>query len=243
MIEIRTEGLVKEYRGRCVVNDVSIHLNQGEVIGLLGPNGAGKTTTFYMIVGLVRPKSGTVYLNGNDVTQLPMYKRARLGLGYLPQEPSIFKKLSVEENLKLLLEIVQPIEPDMFDTRINELIMELGLNHVRHSKGFQLSGGEKRRVEIARALSLNPSFILLDEPFAGVDPIAVSEIQAIINKLKDQGIGIIITDHNVQETLAITDRSYIIHEGKILFTGNPQEISESEIAKKYYLGQGFQLNK
>ncbi|MGC6367034.1 MAG: LPS export ABC transporter ATP-binding protein [Candidatus Marinamargulisbacteria bacterium] len=243
MNEIKTQGLVKDYRGRCVVNEVSLNVAQGEVIGLLGPNGAGKTTTFYMIVGLVRPKAGKVFLNGADVTDLPMYKRARRGLGYLPQEPSIFKKLTVEENLRLLLEIVQPIDPDQFDTRINELLTELGLNHVRESKGFQLSGGEKRRVEIARSLSLNPSFILLDEPFAGVDPIAVSEIQEIIKKLKNQGIGIIITDHNVQETLAITDRSYIIHEGKILFTGNPEEISNSEVAKKYYLGQGFQLNK
>ena len=172
-----------------------------------------------------------------------MYKRARRGLGYLPQEPSIFKKLTVEENLRLLLEIVQPIDPDQFDTRINELLTELGLNHVRESKGFQLSGGEKRRVEIARSLSLNPSFILLDEPFAGVDPIAVSEIQEIIKKLKTQGIGIIITDHNVQETLAITDRSYIIHEGKILFTGNPEEISKVKLQKNIILDKGFQLNK
>ena len=222
MNEIKTQGLVKDYRGRCVVNEVSLNVAQGEVIGLLGPNGAGKTTTFYMIVGLVRPKAGKVFLNGADVTDLPMYKRARRGLGYLPQEPSIFKKLTVEENLRLLLEIVQPIDPDQFDTRINELLTELGLNHVRESKGFQLSGGEKRRVEIARSLSLNPSFILLDEPFAGVDPIAVSEIQEIIKKLKTQGIGIIITDHNVQETLAITDRSYIIHEGKILLDGKPR---------------------
>lgn len=240
-MQIKTEDLVKEYRGRRVVNGVSLHVNEGEIIGLLGPNGAGKTTTFYMIVGLVRPKQGKVFLDDQDITTLPMYKRARLGLGYLPQEPSIFKKLSVEDNLRLLLEIVQPIPPDQFETRINELIIDLGLNHVRKSKGLQLSGGEKRRVEIARALSLNPSFILLDEPFAGVDPIAVSEIQEIIIKLKKKKIGIIITDHNVRETLAITDRSYIIHQGEILFTGNPAEIAKSEIAKKYYLGKEFEL--
>ncbi len=240
-MQIKTEDLVKEYRGRRVVNGVSLHVNEGEIIGLLGPNGAGKTTTFYMIVGLVRPKKGKVFLDDQDITTLPMYKRARLGLGYLPQEPSIFKKLSVEDNLRLLLEIVQPIPPDQFETRINELIFDLGLNHVRKSKGLQLSGGEKRRVEIARALSLNPSFILLDEPFAGVDPIAVSEIQDIIIKLKKKKIGIIITDHNVRETLAITDRSYIIHQGEILFTGNPEEIAKSEIAKKYYLGKAFEL--
>ncbi|RAP24026.1 LPS export ABC transporter ATP-binding protein [Candidatus Marinamargulisbacteria bacterium SCGC AG-343-K17] len=241
MKEIRTESIVKQYKGRTVVKGASLHVSEGEVIGLLGPNGAGKTTTFYMIVGLVRPNSGKVYLNGKDVTVLPMYKRARLGLGYLPQEPSIFKKLTVEDNLRLLLEVVEPIPPDQFESRINELIMDLGLNHVRKSKGYQLSGGEKRRVEIARSLSLNPSFILLDEPFAGVDPIAVNEIQGIIKSLKDKGIGIIITDHNVRETLAITDRSYIIHEGEILLSGNPNEIANSDIAKKYYLGESFEL--
>ena len=242
MKEIKVESLEKQYKGRKVVSGVSLHVKEGEVIGLLGPNGAGKTTTFYMIVGLVRPNKGHVYLNGEDVTSLPMYKRARLGLGYLPQEPSIFKKLTVEDNLRLLLEVVEPISPDQFDSRINELIMDLGLNHVRTSKGYQLSGGEKRRVEIARSLSLNPSFILLDEPFAGVDPIAVSEIQEIIKTLKAKGIGIIITDHNVRETLAITDRSYIIHQGEILLSGKPAEIASSDIAKKYYLGESFELN-
>jgi lipopolysaccharide export system ATP-binding protein len=240
-MQIRTTKLIKEYRNRRVVNGVSIDVKNGEVIGLLGPNGAGKTTTFYMIVGLVRPNGGQVFLDDKDITKLPMYKRARLGLGYLPQEPSIFKKLTVEENLRLLLEIIEPISPDQFETRINELIIDLGLNHVRHSRGVQLSGGEKRRVEIARALSLNPAFILLDEPFAGVDPIAVSEIQDIIKKLKKKNIGIIITDHNVQETLSITDRSYIIHQGEILVTGTPQEIAKSDIAKKYYLGEEFKL--
>ena len=240
-MQIRTTDLVKEYRGRRVVKGVSLDVSEGEVIGLLGPNGAGKTTTFYMIVGLVRPNSGHVFLDDTDITRLPMYKRARLGLGYLPQEPSIFKKLTVEENLRLLLEIVQPVPVDQFETKINELIMDLGLNHVRNSRGMQLSGGEKRRVEIARALSLNPSFILLDEPFAGVDPIAVSEIQDIILRLKERKIGIIITDHNVRETLSITDRSYIIHQGEILFSGNPQEIAKSEIARKYYLGNEFEL--
>ena len=241
MKEIKVEHLVKKYKGRTVVDDVSLNVKQGEIIGLLGPNGAGKTTTFYMVVGLVRPNEGKVMLDQHDITDLPMYKRARMGLGYLPQEPSIFKKLTVEDNLRLLLEIVEPIPPDQFQTRINELIMDLGLNHVRHSKGFQLSGGEKRRVEIARSLSLNPSFILLDEPFAGVDPIAVSEIQSIISALREKGLGIIITDHNVRETLSITDRSYIIHQGKILLTGNPNDIATSEIAKKYYLGDSFEL--
>jgi len=182
-----------------------------------------------------------VVLNGENVTTLPMYKRARLGLGYLPQEPSIFKKLTVEDNLRLLLEVVEPIPPEQFDSRINELIVDLGLNHVRTSQGYQLSGGEKRRVEIARALSLNPSFILLDEPFAGVDPIAVAEIQEIIKSLKSKGIGIVITDHNVRETLAITDRSYIIHQGEILLSGSPKDVANSEIAKKYYLGETFEL--
>ncbi len=240
--KIIVEEIVKSYRGRTVVNKINLSVEQGEIVGLLGPNGAGKTTTFYMIVGLVRPKQGKVFLDDKEITSLPMYKRARLGLGYLPQEPSIFKKLTVEENIRLLLEIIQPIEPDEFDSKINELIQDLGLEHVRHSKGFQLSGGEKRRVEIARALSLNPSFVLLDEPFAGVDPIAVSEIQQIVASLKDKGIGIIISDHNVRETLAITDRSYIIHQGSILLDGNPNEIATSDIAKKYYLGESFQLN-
>lgn len=240
--KIIVDEIVKSYKGRVVVNKINLQVEQGEIVGLLGPNGAGKTTTFYMIVGLVRPKSGTVFLDNKDITSLPMFKRARLGLGYLPQEPSIFKKLTVEENIRLLLEIIQPIEPDQFDSKINELIQDLGLSHVRKSKGFQLSGGEKRRVEIARALSLNPSFVLLDEPFAGVDPIAVSEIQDIIQTLKDKGIGIVISDHNVRETLAITDRSYIIHQGSILLSGVPQEIANSDIAKKYYLGESFQLN-
>ena len=240
--KIIVDEIVKSYKGRVVVNKINLQVEQGEIVGLLGPNGAGKTTTFYMIVGLVRPKSGTVFLDNKDITSLPMFKRARLGLGYLPQEPSIFKKLTVEENIRLLLEIIQPIEPDQFDSKINELIQDLGLSHVRKSKGFQLSGGEKRRVEIARALALDPSFILLDEPFAGVDPIAVSEIQQIIASLKEKGIGIIISDHNVRETLAITDKSYIIHQGSILLDGNPQEIATSDIAKKYYLGESFQLN-
>ena len=240
--KITVKNIVKSYQGRVVVDNINLDVEQGEIVGLLGPNGAGKTTTFYMIVGLVRPKSGSILLDSNEITSLPMFKRARLGLGYLPQEPSIFKKLTVEENIRLLLEIIQPIEPDQFESKINELITDLGLSHVRNSKGFQLSGGEKRRVEIARALSLNPSFVLLDEPFAGVDPIAVSEIQDIIQTLKDKGIGIVISDHNVRETLAITDRSYIIHQGSILLSGVPQEIANSDIAKKYYLGESFQLN-
>jgi lipopolysaccharide export system ATP-binding protein len=242
MKKIKAKQLIKEYKNRRVVDSLDLEVKQGEIIGLLGPNGAGKTTTFYMIVGLVRPNEGTVLLDDQDITRVPMYKRARLGLGYLPQEPSIFKKLSVEDNIRLLLELIQPIEPDQFDTRINELIMDLGLDHVRKSPGFQLSGGEKRRVEIARALSLNPSFILLDEPFAGVDPIAVSEIQKIILKLKEKGLGIIISDHNVRETLSITDRSYIIHEGKVLMSGIADEIATNELAKKYYLGDSFKLD-
>ncbi len=240
--KIIVNEIIKSYRGRVVVNKINLEVEQGQIVGLLGPNGAGKTTTFYMIVGLVRPNSGNVFLNDKDITSLPMYKRARLGLGYLPQEPSIFKKLTVEENIRLLLEIIEPIEPDQFESKINELIQDLGLSHVRKSKGYQLSGGEKRRVEIARALALDPSFILLDEPFAGVDPIAVAEIQQIISSLKDKGLGIIISDHNVRETLAITDKSYIIHQGAILLDGNPQEIATSDVAKKYYLGESFQLN-
>lgn len=241
MKTINTKQLVKRYRGRTVVKGIDLTVKQGEIVGLLGPNGAGKTTTFYMIVGLIRPNEGAVFLSNTDITSVPMYKRARLGLGYLPQEPSIFKKLTVEENLRMLLELIQPIPTDQFSTRINELMCDLGLDRVRYSYGYQLSGGEKRRVEIARALSLNPSFILLDEPFAGVDPIAVADIQAIIITLREKGLGIIISDHNVRETLSITDRSYIVHQGEILLSGTAEEISSSDIARKYYLGDNFTL--
>lgn len=243
MNQINVVDLKKTYRGNTVVKGVSLTVNRGEIVGLLGANGAGKTTTFYMIVGLVRPNGGRVYLNDQDITTLPMYKRARLGLGYLPQEPSIFKKLTVEDNLRLFLELMNVVPVHQFDQRINELITDLSLSHVRRSKGYQLSGGEKRRVEIARSLLLNPLFVLLDEPFAGVDPMAVSEIQSIIYNLKKKNIGIIITDHNVQETLSITDRSYIVHQGTLLFSGKSDEIANSDVAKKYYLGENFKLNR
>ena len=242
MNQINVVDLKKTYRGNPVVKGVSLTVNRGEIVGLLGANGAGKTTTFYMIVGLVRPNGGRVYLNDQDITTVPMYKRARLGLGYLPQEPSIFKKLTVEDNLRLFLELMNVVPVHQFDERISELIQDLSLSHVRQSKGYQLSGGEKRRVEIARSLLLNPLFVLLDEPFAGVDPMAVSEIQSIIYNLKKKNIGIIITDHNVQETLSITDRSYIVHQGTLLFSGKSDEIANSDVAKKYYLGENFKLN-
>jgi len=239
MIEV--QGLEKSYNRRKVVNDISLKMNRGEIVGLLGPNGAGKTTTFYMIVGLVKPNKGKVFLDSKDVTKLPMHKRARLGLGYLPQEPSIFKKLTVEENILILWEILGTIPSHEYENRLQELLGEMGLLHLRKSKGYQLSGGEKRRVEIVRALATNPSFILLDEPFAGIDPIAVSEIQTIIQKLKSKDLGIIITDHNVRETLSITDRAYIIHEGKLLIAGDSDEIANDPIAKKFYLGENFTL--
>ncbi|NBV83571.1 LPS export ABC transporter ATP-binding protein [bacterium] len=238
---IRTQGLVKRYHNRKVVNEISIEMKEGEIVGLLGPNGAGKTTTFYMIIGLVKPDQGNVFLNDQDITKMPMYKRARLGLGYLPQESSIFKKLTVEENIIMLWELVDTIPKSQYESRLNELLDEMGLQHIRKSKGIELSGGERRRVEIMRALATNPSFILLDEPFAGIDPIAVHEIQGIIQKLKAKNLGIIITDHNVRETLSITDRAYIIHQGELLLAGTATEVANNPLAKKMYLGENFTL--
>jgi lipopolysaccharide export system ATP-binding protein len=231
--------LTKKYKDRTVVNGVSLSMKQGEIVGLLGPNGAGKTTTFYMLIGLVTPEKGQVIFNGKDITKTPMYQRARMGLGYLPQESSIFKKLTVEENVFILWEIVKTIPKSQYNARLEELLSEMGLTHLRHARGVELSGGEKRRVEIVRALATNPSFILLDEPFAGIDPIAVHEIQEIILKLKEKNLGIIITDHNVRETLAITDRAYIIHQGKLLLSGNSDTIADDPTARKFYLGENF----
>ncbi len=237
MLEAR--DLTKRYKDRTVVNGVSLSMQQGEIVGLLGPNGAGKTTTFYMLIGLVSPDKGQVYFNGKDITKVPMYQRARMGLGYLPQESSIFKKITVEENILILWEIVKTIPKSQYNARLEELLSDMGLLHLRHARGVELSGGEKRRVEIVRALATNPSFILLDEPFAGIDPIAVHEIQQIILKLKQKNLGIIITDHNVRETLAITDRAYIIHQGKLLISGNSDTIADDPIARKFYLGENF----
>jgi lipopolysaccharide export system ATP-binding protein len=231
--------LTKKYKDRTVVNGVSLSMKQGEIVGLLGPNGAGKTTTFYMLIGLVTPEKGQVIFNGKDITKTPMYQRARMGLGYLPQESSIFKKLTVEENVFILWEIVKTIPKSQYNARLEELLSEMGLTHLRHARGVELSGGEKRRVEIVRALATNPSFILLDEPFAGIDPIAVHEIQEVILKLKEKNLGIIITDHNVRETLAITDRAYIIHQGKLLLSGNSDTIADDPTARKFYLGENF----
>jgi lipopolysaccharide export system ATP-binding protein len=237
MLEAR--DLSKRYKDRTVVNGVSLSMNQGEIVGLLGPNGAGKTTTFYMLIGLVAPDKGQVFFNDKDITKMPMYQRARMGLGYLPQESSIFKKLTVEENILILWEIVKTIPKSQYNARLEELLSDMGLLHLRHARGVELSGGEKRRVEIVRALATNPSFILLDEPFAGIDPIAVHEIQQIILKLKEKNLGIIITDHNVRETLAITDRAYIIHQGKLLLSGNSDTIAKDPVARKFYLGENF----
>jgi len=236
---LEAKDLTKRYKDRTVVNGVSISMKQGEIVGLLGPNGAGKTTTFYMLIGLVSPEKGQVFFNGQDITKTPMYQRARMGLGYLPQESSIFKKLTVEENIFILWEIVKTIPKAQYNTRLEELLTDMGLMHLRHARGVELSGGEKRRVEIVRALATNPSFILLDEPFAGIDPIAVHEIQEIILKLKEKNLGIIITDHNVRETLAITDRAYIIHQGKLLMSGNSDTIADDPVARKFYLGENF----
>ncbi|MGV3601867.1 MAG: LPS export ABC transporter ATP-binding protein [Dyadobacter fermentans] len=239
---LRTENLVKKYGVRLVNNNVSYQVEQGEIVGLLGPNGAGKTTSFYMAVGLVKPNSGNVYLDDKDITNLPMYKRARLGLGYLAQEASVFRTLTVEENIKAVLEMTNLSKADQ-KQKVEELIEEFHLGHVRKSKGMVLSGGERRRTEIARSLAVDPKFILLDEPFAGVDPIAVEDIQSIVAKLKHKNIGILITDHNVNETLSITDRAYLLFEGKILKQGTAEELAEDEVVRRVYLGQNFELKR
>ena len=237
---IATDNLIKNYKGRNVVDGVSLHVEQGQIVGLLGPNGAGKTTTFYMIVGLEKPNGGKIYINGEDVTDMPMYRRSQHGIGYLPQEASVFRKLTVEENLMAILETTN-LTATQRQEKMEDLIHEFGVNHVRKRKGMELSGGERRRVEIARSLATDPAFILLDEPFAGVDPIAVADIQSIISYLKERGIGILITDHNVRETLSIVDKAYILNEGKILISGDSETIASSEIAKKFYLGENFSL--
>lgn len=238
---IKTDKLVKAYHGNRVVNEISIDVSQGEIVGLLGPNGAGKTTTFYMCVGLISPDAGSVYLGENEITLLPMHKRSQLGIGYLPQEPSIFRKLTVEENIIILWELMPQIHKSDYEKKLVELLNELGVTHLRKHKAYTLSGGEQRRVEIARALATNPAFLLLDEPFTGIDPKTVADIQQIIRYLRDKGIGILITDHNVRETLAITDRAYIIHKGQILVSGDAKTVSESVTAKKFYLGDQFTL--
>lgn len=237
---IRTENLVKTYKNRNVVDGVSISMKKGEIVGLLGPNGAGKTTTFYMIVGLERPTSGEVYIGEEEISNLPMHMRSRLGIGYLAQEASIFRKLSVEDNLRAILETTDMTKEDR-EAKLESLLDEFNVQHVRHRKGSELSGGERRRVEIARCLAIEPNFILLDEPFAGVDPIAVADIQSIVSYLKQRGIGILITDHNVRETLSIVDRAYILSEGRILIEGDSRTIAESEVARKFYLGENFSM--
>ena len=237
---IETKNLVKTFDGRNVVDGVSLHVEKGQVVGLLGPNGAGKTTSFYMIVGIEKPTSGIITVDGKDITMLPMYKRAAEGIGYLPQEASIFRAMTVEENIRAMLETTTKTS-DEIDTIVNSLIDEFNIGHVRERKGMQLSGGERRRVEIARCLALEPNFILLDEPFAGVDPIAVADIQQIILHVKKRGIGILITDHNVRETLGIVDKAYILSSGKILLEGTPKEIANDPIAREHYLGSNFKL--
>jgi lipopolysaccharide export system ATP-binding protein len=239
MQTLPTDEIAKSYRGRRVVNGVSLHINQAEVVGLLGPNGAGKTTSFYMIVGLVPPDSGRILIDGQDISNVPMYLRARnFGVSYLPQEPSVFRKLSVEENIMAVLE-VQPISWQERRRKRDQLIDELGLGHIRNNMGYALSGGERRRVEIARALCIAPKFILLDEPFSGIDPIAVLDLQKIIFDLKGSGIGVLITDHNVRETLSVTDRAYIINEGRIFRTGTPEQLGNDPEVKRVYLGESF----
>lgn len=237
---LRAENIVKKYRKRTVVKGVSFDVSQGEIVGLLGPNGAGKTTSFYMIVGLIRPLSGKVYIDQEDITRLPIYKRAQKGIGYLSQEASVFRKLSIEDNLKAVLEMTN-YSKEYQREKVENLLTEFGLQHIRKSKGIQLSGGERRRTEIARALAIDPKFILLDEPFAGVDPIAVEDIQQIVVKLKEKNIGVLITDHNVHETLSITDRSYLLFEGSIMKAGTAQELANDEDVRRVYLGQNFEL--
>jgi lipopolysaccharide export system ATP-binding protein len=241
-MELQAHGLVKKYKGRAVVNHVDVSVAPGEIVGLLGPNGAGKTTTFYMIVGLIKPYEGRVTLGGRDITRLPMYQRAQMGIGYLPQEASVFRKLSVEHNIASVLEMRGLSRAEQRE-RLEGLLDEFGLQHVRKSPGDVLSGGERRRTEIARALAVDPRFILLDEPFAGIDPIAVEDIQGIVSQLKARGIGVLITDHNVQETLSITDRAYLLFEGRILKAGTAEELSADEQVRKVYLGQHFELRR
>lgn len=241
-MKLHTENIRKTYRGRAVVNGVSVEVNQGEIVGLLGPNGAGKTTSFYMIVGLVRPDVGKVFLDDVEITKAPMYKRAQMGIGYLPQEVSVFRKLSVEDNIMAILEMTD-LNKSQQKEKLERLLEEFHLTHVRKNLGNRLSGGEKRRTEIARALATDPKFVLLDEPFAGVDPIAVEDIQAIVSELKKRNIGILITDHNVQETLSITDRAYLLFEGSILKSGTAEELASDEQVRRVYLGQNFVLRK
>lgn len=242
IMKLRSEQLIKIYGKRTVVKGVSVEVNQGEIVGLLGPNGAGKTTTFYMVVGFIKPNNGNVFLDTENITSLPMYKRAQRGIGYLPQEPSVFRKLTVEDNLKAVLEMTD-LSKEAQAAKLESLIDEFNLDKVRKSNGDTLSGGERRRTEIARALATDPKFILLDEPFAGIDPIAVEDIQAIVNKLRTKNIGILITDHNVQETLSITDRAYLMFEGNILKAGTAEELAADEMVRKVYLGKNFELRK
>lgn len=241
-MKLHTTDLVKRYKTRTVVNEVSVEVEQGEIVGLLGPNGAGKTTTFYMIVGLIRPNGGHIWLDSTEITDFPMYRRARLGIGYLAQEASVFRKLSVEDNIMAVMEL-SDMSREERKSRLESLLEEFGLGRIRKSLGIQLSGGERRRTEIARALALKPNFILLDEPFAGVDPIAVEDIQMIVSHLKDKNIGILITDHNVHETLTITDRAYLLFEGKILKQGTASQLADDEQVRNVYLGKNFELRR
>jgi|SRR5579863_1138388 lipopolysaccharide export system ATP-binding protein len=241
MLKLQADDLSKSYRGRKVVDDISLEIRQGEVVGLLGPNGAGKTTTFYILVGLTRPDYGRVLLDGEDITDLPMYLRARSGISYLPQEPSVFRKLTAEENLMAVLETLE-LTPAQRRDRVEELLAQMGLDGVRYSQAHVLSGGERRRLEIARSLVLSPSFILLDEPFSGIDPLTVLDIQRIIADLSAAGIGVLVTDHNVPQVLAVTNRAYIINEGKILYAGTPADLAADSEVRRIYLGEGFRLN-
>lgn len=240
---LRTDNLVKKYNNRTVVKGVSVEVKQGEIVGLLGPNGAGKTTTFYMTVGLIKPFSGKVFLDDEDITQFPMYKRAQIGIGYLAQEASVFRQLSVEDNISSVMQFKKDMTREQQAEKLESLLDEFGLQHIRKSKGIQLSGGERRRTEIARALAVDPKFILLDEPFAGVDPIAVEDIQRIVAKLKNKNIGVLITDHNANETLSITDRAYLVFEGSVLKAGTPEELANDEVVRSHYLGNNFELRR
>ena len=239
---LRSENLVKKYKNRTVANNVSVQVQQGEIVGLLGPNGAGKTTSFYMIVGMVKPNSGKIYLDDKDITNEPMYKRAQLGVGYLPQEASVFRKLSIEDNLRAVLQMTTKTKAEQ-EYKVESLLDEFALHHVRKNLGDQLSGGERRRTEIARALATDPKFILLDEPFAGVDPIAVEDIQSVVRKLKEKNIGILITDHNVHETLNITDRTYLLYAGEVIKSGSAEDLANDEMVRRVYLGANFELRK